>query len=439
MDDIMKRLRSLLPKRLTFKTTKKQGPDLKADRVEYPLEQVFLIASEMLSTEVSYVNQLRIIEELFHENVESENLLKDNVLQDMFSNIREIYKFHKDGLLPELQDRMTKWKEQKEMYFVCDTVDYEWPDQNVGDIFVRLAPFLNMYSKYIENFENAMNTIDKYKKKNKKFSVILENIQNSPELNQLSIQNHMLTPVQRIPRYKLLLEDYIKQLPEDSSDMENAKKGLDLVKRAANHSNDTMKRIERMKNIIRVQELLGCSIDLHNPSRELLKEGKVLKISASKGEDTLKDTLKVIKDMDRYIFLFNDMLLLCSCNSLTNKVKGGPKYKLKMKFEFDDLVINDQFDLSGENENAFSLYNSISSSTSKSSIDVLARTATEKEDWIKSISIALKSYEMKQAKLKSAILSAQRSFEHKMSTEELNSYPVLQFNYHKTIIKKVSK
>ena len=227
MDGIMKRLRSLLPKKLTFKAPKKQDPDPKAERAEYPLQQVFLIASEMLSTEESYVNQLRIIEELFHEKIESENLLKDKVLQGMFSNIREIYKFHKEGLLPDLQDRMTKWKEQKEMYFVCDSVDNVWSDQNVGDIFVRLAPFLKMYSIYIENFENAMNMIDKYKKKNKKFAAILEDIQISPELNQLSIQNHMLTPVQRIPRYKLLLEDYIKQLPEDSPDMENAKKGLE--------------------------------------------------------------------------------------------------------------------------------------------------------------------------------------------------------------------
>ena len=438
MDGIMKRLRSLLPKWLTFKTPKKQDPDRKADRAEYPLQQVFLIACELLSTEVSYVNELHIIEDLFHEKVASENLFKDKVLQAMFSNIREIYKFHKDELLPNLQDRMTKWKEQKEMYFVCDSVDNEWPDQHVGDIFVKLAPFLKMYSNYIENFENAMNMIDKYKKKNKKFAAILEDIQISPELNQLSIQNHMLTPVQRIPRYKLLLEDYIKQLPEDSSDMENAKKGLELVEMAANHSNDTMARIERMKNIIRVQELLGSSIDLHNPSRELLKEGKISKISTSKGEDASKDTLEVTKEMDRYMFLFNDILLLCSCNSLTNKVKGGPKYKLKMKFEFEDLVIEDKVELDDRNENAFSLSTSSSSSTTKSTIDVLARTAFEKEDWIKSISNALKSHEMKKAELRSAILSAQKTFERKMSPEEKNSYPVLQFNYQATTIKKQS-
>lgn len=52
----------------------------------------------------------------------------------------------------------------------------------------------------------------------------------------------MLGPVQRIPRYKLLLEDYLKRLPEDSIDRLDATKALDLISKAANHSNETMKQ-----------------------------------------------------------------------------------------------------------------------------------------------------------------------------------------------------
>jgi hypothetical protein len=31
----------------------------------------------------------------------------------------------------------------------------------------------------------------------------------------------MLSPIQRIPRYELLLKDYLKKLPEDSDDKED--------------------------------------------------------------------------------------------------------------------------------------------------------------------------------------------------------------------------
>lgn len=38
----------------------------------------------------------------------------------------------------------------------------------------------------------------------------------------LTLQHHMLEPVQRIPRYELLLKDYLKKLPEDAADRKDA-------------------------------------------------------------------------------------------------------------------------------------------------------------------------------------------------------------------------
>lgn len=38
----------------------------------------------------------------------------------------------------------------------------------------------------------------------------------------LTLQHHMLEPVQRIPRYELLLKDYLHRLPEDADDFKDA-------------------------------------------------------------------------------------------------------------------------------------------------------------------------------------------------------------------------
>lgn len=38
----------------------------------------------------------------------------------------------------------------------------------------------------------------------------------------LTLQHHMLEPVQRIPRYELLLKDYLKKLPGDALDRKDA-------------------------------------------------------------------------------------------------------------------------------------------------------------------------------------------------------------------------
>lgn len=53
----------------------------------------------------------------------------------------------------------------------------------------------------------------------------------------------MLGPVQRVPRYQMLLADYVKRLPKDSEDRQDSETALDLITNAATHSNETMKKI----------------------------------------------------------------------------------------------------------------------------------------------------------------------------------------------------
>ena len=53
-----------------------------------------------------------------------------------------------------------------------------------------------------------------------------------------------------------------------------------------------MKRIEQFKKLLEVQESIGGSIDLVSPTREVLKEGKIVKISA-----------RTADHQERYLFL----------------------------------------------------------------------------------------------------------------------------------------
>ena len=42
------------------------------------------------------------------------------------------------------------------------------------------------------------------------------------ECENLTLQHHMLTPIQRIPRYEMLLKDYCQKLPENSPDRQDS-------------------------------------------------------------------------------------------------------------------------------------------------------------------------------------------------------------------------
>ena len=49
-------------------------------------------------------------------------------------------------------------------------------NQKIGDIFKYFAPFLKMYTEYIQNFDKAMSTINQTYEKNAKFKQIMDEI-----------------------------------------------------------------------------------------------------------------------------------------------------------------------------------------------------------------------------------------------------------------------
>ena len=54
--------------------------------------------------------------------------------------------------------------------------------QRIGDIMVKNAPFLKMYTEYVKNFDTAMNTINTLYNKNSKFSAIVDDIHVSDQI-----------------------------------------------------------------------------------------------------------------------------------------------------------------------------------------------------------------------------------------------------------------
>lgn len=52
-----------------------------------------------------------------------------------------------------------------------------------------------------------------------------------PECLNLPIQHHLIAPIQRIPRYRLLLEAYLKRLSSDSNDRKDTERKFSLSAR----------------------------------------------------------------------------------------------------------------------------------------------------------------------------------------------------------------
>ena len=63
-----------------------------------------------------------------------------------------------------------------------------------------------MYSVYMGEFKIAMKTLATYDNESTQFKEILRLLQQSPLCERLSLASYLLTPIQRLPRYELLLK-----------------------------------------------------------------------------------------------------------------------------------------------------------------------------------------------------------------------------------------
>ena len=68
----------------------------------------------------------------------------------------------------------------------------------------------------------------------------------------LKLQHFMLKPVQRLPQYKLLLEDYLRRINHDSVDFDDTTIALRIVSDAADHANNTIRQGVRTKPLLKI-------------------------------------------------------------------------------------------------------------------------------------------------------------------------------------------
>ncbi|XP_062977677.1 FYVE, RhoGEF and PH domain-containing protein 3 [Elgaria multicarinata webbii] len=352
-------------------------------------QKLFNIANELLHTEEAYVKRLHLLDQVFCTKL-YEAGIPPEVVTGIFSNISSIYRFHEQFLLPELKTRITD----------------EWnTNPRLGDILQKLAPFLKMYGEYVKNFDRAMDMVNTWIQRSTPFKDVIQNIQKQEICGNLTLQHHMLEPVQRIPRYELLLKDYLKKLPGESPDRKDAEKSLELISTAANHSNAAIRKMEKMHKLLEVYERLGGEEDIVNPANELIKEGHIQKLSAKNGTA-----------QDRYLFLFNSMILYC-----VPKLRLiGQKFSVREKIDIAGLQVQEIV-----KQNAAHTF---SITGKKRSLELQARTEEEKKEWIQVIQATIEKHKQNSETFRAFNSSFSQEDEHLQdssiaSTSSVESMP----------------
>uniref|UniRef100_A0A672LNP4 FYVE, RhoGEF and PH domain-containing protein 4-like n=1 Tax=Sinocyclocheilus grahami TaxID=75366 RepID=A0A672LNP4_SINGR len=329
-------------------------------------QKLYKIANELLQTEKAYVTRLNLLDQVFYAKL-LEEARKDafpmDVVKNIFSNISSINTFHSQFLLPDLEKRMGEWTSTP----------------RIGDILQKLTPFLKMYAEYVRNFDHAMDLLKQWTDRSPPFKAIILEIQSQEVCGSLTLQHHMLEPVQRVPRYEMLLKDYLKKLPQDHIDRRDAEKSLEIIAMAATHSNSAIRKTENLKKLLEIYEMLGEEEDVVNPSNELIKEGHILKLAA-----------RNTSAMDRYLFLFNNMLLYC----VPKFSLVGQKFTVRTRIGIDGMKVTETYN--EDYPHTFQV------SGKERTLELQASSEQDKESWIKAFQETIHIYLQKNETFKSA-------------------------------------
>ncbi|KAF9359574.1 hypothetical protein BGX26_012018 [Mortierella sp. AD094] len=252
--------------------------------------------------------------------------------------------------------------EQEEL-LVLDT------DWCVGDIFIEIAPFLKMYSNYVKAFESALTHVNECMKNSDRFTEFLKVTARRPECKNLDFQAYFMLPIQRIPRYKLLLESLLRHTPSNHPDHRKLQIAFKSMEQTAGFVNETIRQHEMFGEMVSLQsKITGMSEQLVIPGRVLLKRGRVWKVCRRNIQP-------------REIILLSDCILWTSPSM--NPLDDTLTFHRKVGLENCTVIGAEDPD---PTKNAFQIMSSEKSS------QVFVDTAKEKEDWMAAIRIATQEY-----------------------------------------------
>jgi len=199
---------------------------------------------EILSSEKNYLHHLEILYKVYYKPIkdsaskDAEPILTNNQITDIFYTFQIILSIS-TVFTNDLEKKMDKW-----------------PTVQIGECFLKIAPLLKVYSGYINNYNNAITAIETAKK-GTKFTAFLDKTKNDvtsmKETEGRDLNSYLIMPIQRIPRYALLLKDLVKFTLPEHVDLKKITEALVTIEKIAKEIDENKREHENMKTVIEIQ------------------------------------------------------------------------------------------------------------------------------------------------------------------------------------------
>ncbi|XP_061492442.1 ephexin-1 isoform X3 [Rhineura floridana] len=250
---------------------------------------------ELVTSEASYYKSLNLLINHFMENERLKKILHPSEAHILFSNVLDVMAVSERFLL-DLEKRV---EENIVISDVCDIV------------YQHTINHFSVYVTYVSNQTYQERAYKQLLQDKPAFREVISQLELDPKCKGLPFSSFLILPFQRITRLKLLVQNILKKV-EEKSEREitalEAHKELETVVKACNEGVRKMSRTEQMISIQKKLEFKIKSVPIISHSRWLLKQGELQQMNGPKTSRTLR-TKKLFREI--YLFLFNDLLVLC--------------------------------------------------------------------------------------------------------------------------------
>jgi hypothetical protein len=271
------------------------------------------IAHELQETETTYLTGLKTLIDKYLSPLKTGSwnkklLLPPQTVKKLFSDIEIIHNVNAI-LKSNIDKAMESWG----------------PSSQLGNVFVQVMNFLKVYANYVSTADAQLQEYDSLLKNNKLFMQFVDEVRVSAP-GMLDIPGYLIMPIQRVPRYFMLLERLMKHTWKDHRDYADLEKSVAGLQSVALHLNEQKRKFENIRSVIAFQSsIVGCP-QITMPTRCLVQQFEV--------EDKKKSEWLLV--------LFNDSVLVAK----TDVKKGTSTHKFKEHLMFPDVEVTPDSDKS---------------------------------------------------------------------------------------------
>jgi len=177
----------------------------------------------------------------------------------------------------------------------------EKEQDNIASVFIKMYKQFTPYIEYVANFDHSIARYEKLRQKSQFMDFIQICISKTGAT--LDLGGYLIQPVQRPPRYRLLLETLIKYTPLDDAQYTSLLEALNCIKKMNDEINQHKRELDNRYKFANIKKRVeGLPDDLYDFKRLFIREGPL--------ECFSKKTKSLFNfKQSCYLFLFTDVCL----------------------------------------------------------------------------------------------------------------------------------